>query len=319
MIKVSLVPPFSEEDIAAFSDIPGLCIRWGHISDAAVILGTPDPEMIRTLPQLQWLQSTSAGVDPYIAEKDAFYGKILTTTSGAFGASISEYVLAMVLELQKKLNLYRDNQSRSFWNDEGIQMTPRNKRLLVFGTGDIGCRVAKLFSIFHCQCIGVRRQAGVCPEPFERVVSLDRAEEELPQADILVCAMPHTRETCGYFDRRRLGLLKKSAILVNVGRGGFIDTDALTAVLQDHRIYGAAMDVTDPEPLPQEHPLWKCKNAVITPHISGMGFGHLKETQDIIFDICKENLKRYISGEELLNRVDFETEYRKPENRYETV
>ena len=121
--------------------------------------------------------------------------------------------------------------------------------------------------------------------------------------------LPGTTATKGMFDAERMAKMKDGAILLNVGRGMIVDTDALCAALENGKLAGAGVDVTDPEPLPADHPLWKMENAVITPHISG-GY-HLQETHDRIVCIMAENLKRFLAGESLRNVVDFSTGYRK--------
>ena len=134
-------------------------------------------------------------------------------------------------------------------------------------------------------------------------------DEYLPQADCVAITLPGTTATKGMFDAERMAKMKDGAILLNVGRGMIVDTDALCAALENGKLAGAGVDVTDPEPLPADHPLWKMENAVITPHISG-GY-HLQETHDRIVRIMAENLKRFLAGEPLRNVVDFSTGYRK--------
>ena len=122
--------------------------------------------------------------------------------------------------------------------------------------------------------------------------------------------LPGTKETAGLLDERRLRLMKKTAVLVNAGRGSLIDTAALEKVMAEGHLFGAALDVTAPEPLPESSPLWDMDNVIITPHVAGIGFGHLPETESKIADICCENLARYVRGEALINLVDRATGYR---------
>ena len=129
----------------------------------------------------------------------------------------------------------------------------------------------------------------------------------LPKADVVVSILPNTPVTRGVFGKQQFRTMKKTAVFLNAGRGNAVDTEALCNALITGEIYAAGLDVTDPEPLPQEHRLWNIKNAVITPHISG-DF-HLPQTLDFIADIAVENVRRYLSGEELLHVVDFQTGY----------
>ena len=139
------------------------------------------------------------------------------------------------------------------------------------------------------------------------------ADALLPEADVVALCLPGNSATRHTLDARRIGLLKRNAVVINVGRGSAIDTEALCDALYRGRIAGAALDVTDPEPLPADHPLWDAPNAVITPHISG-GFS-LPETLEQIVDIFAENLRRDAAGEPLLNLVDLRSGYRAKENR----
>ena len=131
----------------------------------------------------------------------------------------------------------------------------------------------------------------------------------LPRADVVAVTLPGTQATSGLLSRERIARMKEGAVLLNVGRGTIVDTEALCDALESGRLGGAGVDVTDPEPLPPEHRLWRLPTAVVTPHVSG--FYHLKETHERIVDIMVENLKRFQAGEPLKNQVDFSTGYRK--------
>ena len=234
----------------------------------------------------------------------------MTNATGAFGRPIAEYAFAAVFTLMRRFHLYRDNQNARVWQRMGDEMSPTGKHVLILGAGDIGSNAAALFKLLGCRITGVRRVVREVPQNFDRMVTLEEAEAVLPEADIVICALPNTPLTRGWFDARRLSLLKKTAVFVNVGRGTLVDHDALARLLEEGKILGAAMDVTDPEPLPAEHPLWGCKNALITPHVSGQTFLGLRDKEEFFFSLCKENLERYRDGKPLLNRVDLSTGYR---------
>ena len=129
------------------------------------------------------------------------------------------------------------------------------------------------------------------------------AEALLPAADFVLGAMPQSPETAGWLRAERLALLPQDAVVVNVGRGSFLDADALARELQSGHLFGAGLDVTDPEPLPAAHPLWSLPNCILTPHVAGVSFGHLPQTEERIWRICAENLERYAAGEPLRNLV----------------
>ncbi|MBO7404495.1 MAG: D-2-hydroxyacid dehydrogenase, partial [Clostridia bacterium] len=287
------------------------------LSCVDAIMGQPHFRWMSEAPHLRWVQTTSAGVDHYFLRRDRLRTDVVfTNLSGAFGQAISEYVLTMCLMLYKSMHLYRDHQAAVLWHDEGRQESPVGKHLLILGSGDIGTAVASIFAPFGCRITGMRRSAGELPAPFGRTIRPDELDGALPDADIVVCALPHTPETVRMLDARRLSLFRKDAVLINVGRGAVIDQDALAACLQSGGIRGAALDVFEKEPLPEEHPLWKCANAIITPHITGGTFGLLPATEDRMFEICMEYLKRFLAGDPLLNIVDPESGYRRTEERF---
>ena len=316
MLKAALIPTFSPEHVSRFSDIEGVTVAWNALEDAEIILGNPTDAQIAACPKLKWVQLTNAGVNNYVNRPALMErGIVLTCASGAFGQSISECVLAMVLSLYKHLNLFRDNQGECLWRDAGRQMSPCGKKLLVLGAGDIGRSVARIMSPFGVRTVGVRTHAAAGDELFEKYITLDEVDEYLPEADIVVCSLPETEKTIGFLNAERIALLNRNAILINVGRGSLIDCMALADALNKGTLYGAALDVTSPEPLPADHPLWKCKNAIITPHATGGSFGHLTATEEKIFEIARENLKRYLKGEPLMNMVNFSSGYRDGQNR----
>lgn len=322
MIKALLTPPFSEERLENFKDISGYEYFFSaaptaeEMASVEVILGQPKMDAIKAAPMLKWVQLTSAGSDTYVNNKASFpAGAKLTNLSGAFGTSISEFVLTMALMLYKHMHIFRDHQRAHEWKDVGVQNSPVGKNVLIMGAGNIGTDVAKLFRPFGCHITGVRRVPREIPAEFDAMITLEGLDEALKEADIVVAALPDTVQTHKLMNRERLSLMKQDAIFINVGRGGLVDHMALADILKEGKILGAAIDVTDPEPLPADHPLWDCENAIITPHITGGSFGHLKATEDTLYAICRENLIRYRDGKPLMNVVDFETGYRITEER----
>ncbi len=284
-----------------------------ELGQAHIIIGEPTHDMMEKAGNLEWLQITWAGVDYYSKDYEFPQNVFLTNTSGAFGQSISEYVLAMILSVYKKMHLYRDQQNQEMWEDCGKEFTPVGKTVLITGVGNVGGAVAILMKKFDCTTLGITMFVGKVPEYMDELCTMDALDDLLPRADIVVNCLPSTNKTKGLFDKRRIGLMKQDTLFVNVARGDVVDTMALVDALEKGKLLGAALDVTDPEPLPKGHPLWHCKNAVITPHISGVCFGHLTETEDMIMGICSENLHRYISGERMINEVDLKAGYKKEE------
>ena len=175
--------------------------------------------------------------------------------------------------------------------------------VLCVGLGDTGSHFATLAAALGARTAGVRRRAGgVCPPGVERVYGTDELDEALPRYDVVALSMPETPATVHIIDRRRLALMKEGSFLLNVGRGSAIDQDALLDMLRSGHIAGCGLDVTTPEPLPEDHPLWREPNALITPHIAGSF--HLEYTRERIVDIAIENVRRLADGRECVSRVD---------------
>ena len=278
------------------------------VASADVILGNPVPSLIQPTDKLRWMQTQSAGVDGYL--DGCLPGTaVLTNATGAYGLAISEYMLAVWLELIKKLHNYRDVQRTSTWQDLGQVTSVWNSTVLVLGLGDIGGEFAKRAKALGAKVIGVRRSGTDKPEYVDELIHTEQLDEYLPLADCVAITLPGTKQTKGMFNAERIAKMKDGAVLLNVGRGYIVDSDALCAALESGKLSGAAVDVTDPEPLPSAHPLWRQENAVITPHVSG-GF-HLEETHNRIIRIMAENLAAFCAGKPLRNVVDFETGYRK--------
>lgn len=276
-----------------------------------IIVGKPPVEYIRQAPNLEWVQSDFAGVERYTDNPLFPRDLLLTNVTGAFGHSISEYLLTMVLSLYKKMHLYRDQQGNGIWKDRGEEKTLTGKTVLIVGAGDIGSRFAELLTIFGTTTWGIRRVKREKPACFNEMFSMKELDWLLPKVDVVALCLPGTKETAGLMDERRLRLMKKDAVLLNVGRGSAVVTEDLIRVMKEGHLYGAAMDVTNPEPLPENHPLWKQENVILTPHVSGGSFDHLEETYHNIIKICVENLRRYADGRPLLNQIDFSTGYRR--------
>lgn len=276
---------------------------------ANVILGNVELSLLEHAENLKWLQTNSAGVGEYTVPGALPEGVLLTNATGAYGPAISEHMLACLLAMMKKLPLYRDAQQRGEWASKGAVRSISGAAVLVLGMGDIGGQFGKRCKALGARVTGVRRSDLSVPDYAEAVYPLHKLDDLLPDADVVAVTLPGTPQTKGLLDARRIASMKAGGYLLNVGRGSIVDTEALCEALESGRLAGAALDVTDPEPLPPEHRLWKLPNALITPHISG--FYHLRETYLRILGICEENLRRFLAGEALENQVDFQTGYRK--------
>jgi len=289
--------------------LPGQPVTQAAVAWAQVILGNVPAAMLHGSPALEWLQTNSAGVEPYIQPGVLAGDTLLTNATGAYGLAIAEHMLGMLLELFKKLELYRDAQKSGAWQSQGAVKAVYGSTVLVLGMGDIGGEFAARCKALGAKVIGVRRSPRPCPEYADEVHLLEDLDSLLPQADVVAITLPGTDATRGLMSRERLAKMKEGAVLLNVGRGFIVDTEALCDALERGHLSGAGVDVTDPEPLPPTHRLWNIPTAVVTPHISG--FYHLRETHERIVGIFLENLRHFQAGEPLRNLVDFATGYRK--------
>lgn len=277
------------------------------LSTADIIIGAPKVSDIKDSNNLKLLLSSTAGVNNYIEKGALPEGTILTNSTGAYGLAISEHMIGALFMLRKKLHLYRDNQAKCLWRDMGDVLGIEGSTVLVLGMGDIGGDFARKLKALGAYVIGVRRACTEKPDYVDELHLTEETDKLLPRADVVAMPLPSTPETYQFLNRGRIALLKETAIVLNVGRGNAIDTDALCDAVESGKIAGAALDVTDPEPLPSGHRMWKIENICITPHISG--FLHLAATHDRIVEIVSENLERYFSGKPLRNIIDFEKGY----------
>lgn len=268
---------------------------------AAIILGCPSGGELAGAHGLKWLQTWSAGADAYLKPGVLPEGAMLTSAIGAYGPSVSEHMLAMLLALQTHLPRYRDLQRTGCADDLGSPQSLRGTTVLVLGAGDIGSSFAVL-----CKALGAGRILGVRrdltkPSPgVDELHALTEVDSLLPLANVVAMALPRSPETDRLMDARRLDLMRPDAILLNAGRGTAVDCDALAIVLAAGRLWGAGLDVTDPEPLPHGHPLWTEPRALLTPHVAGGN--QLESTRSAFVAIALENLRRYLAGEPLRNR-----------------
>jgi len=275
--------------------------------NTVVIFGNPKADFLALCPRLRWLQLQTAGANGYVNGEVA-ESVMLSCTTGAFGHAVSEHMLALTVELMKKLHLYRDEQAAGRWKERGKVKSIQGAVVLVIGLGDIGSAYAQRMKALGAYVIGIRRVAHAKPDYVDELLLTSQLEEALPRADVIAMAVPGTKETAGLIGRGQLAKMKKDAVIVNAGRGFSIDTEALCDALESGNLGGAGLDVTDPEPLPAGHRLWKLENAVITPHVAGFRF--MKETGEYIMQINLENARRFVAGESLKSLVDYKTGYR---------
>jgi phosphoglycerate dehydrogenase-like enzyme len=216
---------------------------------------------------------------------------------------IAEHTIALALSLARNLPLYAkampDGEWRRSSEVSGKMQSIAGKTMLVVGLGGIGTEVARRAAALDMRVIATRRSSREGPDFVEYVGLSHELFELAAKADFVIITVPLTQETEGLFDEAFFAAVKPGALIVNVGRGKTIVTDDLVAALKSGRIGGVALDVTDPEPLPSDHPLWQMDNAMITPHVSWAGGNRVREGM-----LLMENLQRFAAGDALLNVVD---------------
>lgn len=276
-----------------------------HLAESDAVIGEPAPALLAEGTPVRWVQMTWAGTDLYTRGDVPFPKDTrLTNVAGtAYGHIISQYVVGQALCLMQNIPTYIRQQLNEEWRRAGAVMSFEDAHVLIFGAGDIGVCTAKRLMGFDAHVTGVCRDTGRARPYFDKLVSLEEAEALLPSSDVVINCLPNTPQTAHYLDGRRIGLMRRGSVLVNVGRGNFVDCMALADALAEGRLRGAALDVTDPEPLPKGHPLWAEPRCVITPHEAGGAFGKSDGTEDRICDVCCENLRRFVAGDPLTHVV----------------
>lgn len=277
---------------------------------ADAIIGWHTPEIIARAPQLRWIQVQTAGVENAIANPEIRRRDILVTSLKRVASPvIAEHVLAMMLSASRRLEHFSHLQRQRRW--AGDRVAPdelgvlRGATLVVTGLGGIGSRVSKLAAAFGMHAIGVRAGANPSTAFSRRPLATAELASAVSEADFVVNALPLTDDTRRVFDAAMFDRFKRGATFVNVGRGETVATDALVLALRSGRVGAAALDVTDPEPLPRSHPLWRMPQVVLTPHVAGVS----ARTAQWGWQIVRENLRRYAAGERMLSVVDLQRGY----------
>jgi phosphoglycerate dehydrogenase-like enzyme len=263
--------------------------------------------------RLRWVHSAAAGVGTALHREMMESDVAFTNSAGIHAIPIAEYVVAGILHFLRGLDIALDQQRRTEWNKapfvamDSVLREVDSVRALIVGVGGIGGAIGERLSALGARCTGVRRRVGLGPPPgFERVVSLEELDAELPKHDVVVMAAPQTAETNGLLTAARLDLLPATAIVVNVARGALVDEDALVARLRDGRLRGAVLDVFRQEPLAPTSGLWRLRQVLLTPHISPVSPGRFWPRQ---LDLFLDNWNRYSKGEQLRNVVDKQAGY----------
>jgi phosphoglycerate dehydrogenase-like enzyme len=275
-------------------------------ADADAVLGTASAEVIRAGRQIRWMQTFSAGVERYRSPELLNSAIVLTNAKIIQGPNIADHAMAMLLSLTRDLHRIIPNRASEEWTrGRHRPVELKGKTAVVIGVGGIGMQIAQRARAFDMRVVGVDPKDIPYTPLLDRVIPPDRLDTVLPEADVVFVAAPHTPQSERMMGGRQFELLKKGAYFIAVSRGKLYDTGALVRALDEKRLAGAGLDVTDPEPLPKGHPLWKFENVIVTPHIAGQS----DRVQERRIALLKENIRRFAAGEPLLNVVDKQKGY----------
>jgi phosphoglycerate dehydrogenase-like enzyme/glyoxylase-like metal-dependent hydrolase (beta-lactamase superfamily II) len=280
------------------------------IGDADALIGFCTNDLLEKGTKLRWVQVGSAGVERYVSHEAIASGRVLLTNAQRIhGPPIAEHVFAMTFALTRGIKPMLAAQADGIWNAnvirDGNVTELAGKTLLVVGLGGIGSEVARIGHGLGMRVIATKRSPGAPPPGIEKVGGAGELATFAAEADLVVNCMPLTAETTRVFDAKVFGAMKRGALFVNIGRGKSVVTGDLVAALKEGRLGGAALDVTDPEPLPGGHELWSLDNVIISPHVSA----NTDRSDERMLMVFRENLRRFVAGEAMLNVVDPQAGY----------
>lgn len=315
MQKILIMRPLSSADSATLAFLAtgwDIVIAQGeeaapHLRNAEILVGAGPKAVEEALrgDALRWVQTWGAGIEGYPLAALAQRGIWLTNASGVHAKPISESILALMLAFSRGLHRLIPDSRAGVWAQSPPLWEIHGQTVGILGVGAIGAETARLCKAFGMRVLGMRRMST----PLEHVdesFSADQLDEALPLCDVVVNILPLTAQTRLLMNGERFAAMKPGSVYISVGRGGTTDQDALLAALQNGAVAYAGLDVTDPEPLPQDHPLWKMDNVIITGHTSG-GTVHYDARAQAIFRV---NLRAYLSkGKPSRNVVNLEAGY----------
>ena len=290
------------------------------IADATAFFGKITPELLAAARQLDWVQSPTASLEHYVFDELVVHPCTLTNMRGLYYDVIADHVMGYVICLARNLHLYLRQQLESDWSPIGGEaersdflsgpgwvsgidashLHLADTTMGVVGTGSIGSEIARRAAAFGMDLLGLDPVCRSVSGVIEEVWDVDRLPDLLTASDFVVIAAPHTPETEGWFGSEQFAQMKNSAYLVNIGRGAIVQLDPLTRAIQEGQIAGAALDVFEIEPLPQDHPLWTLPQVILPPHIAAAS----PRISERHLETLLENVRRYVAGEELATVAD---------------
>lgn len=277
-------------------------------AEAVIGGGAPSAEDLEAAPKLRWIQATSAGVEAFMTPELAGRDIVLTNFSGIHATNIADHVLALIFAFARDLKTLLARQERHEWPEGDAGLTtfePSGQTLGIVGLGDIGEALAQKAHGLGMRVLALQRHPYNPPPGIERVLTGDALPELLAESDHVVLCLPLTDATTHIIGREELAQMRRGARLYNIGRGGLIDQDALIDALREGTLAGAGLDVTDPEPLPADSPLWDLPNVLVTGHTAAATPRLWERGIELLID----NVRRFLADEELRNVVNTKAGY----------
>ncbi len=257
-------------------------------------------ELVRRMKKLRWVHSGQAGIDTMPGRLLDEMGVFVTNSRGINSVTIAEYVMCMLLNLERNTYRFYDAYRRHEWDMETRLDEVMEKKLTILGMGKVGMEIAKRARGFEMEVTGVDLMQVKSPY-IDRFFDTEHMKEALAGCDYLVICMPLTKETCHMVDKEFLSWMKESAVLVNVGRGPIVKTEDLIGALERRKLRMAILDVLEEEPLPASSPLWELPNVIVTPHIAG---DRQRSYMPRMMRILCDNLNRYPDFAQMENPVN---------------
>ena len=274
------------------------------LSGFAATLGDTPLSIVRHNKEtLEWLQMNSVGFDDYVRGGMLSDACVLCNAAGMYGTIVSEHMIGLTFDILRGFGYCYEGKAQHLWRPSRQIQVVEGSTVVVLGLGDIGGRYAEKMKALGAYVIGVRRKRTEKPSYLNEQITFDELDDVLPRADILAMVIPGGLSTYHLMDERRLKLMKRGSVIVNAGRGTSIDQKALVKLLNEDYFLGAGLDVTDPEPLPADDPLWDAKNLLLCPHTAGTWH---RETMNKFTDICVENMKAWVHGGEFSRVISLE-------------
>jgi phosphoglycerate dehydrogenase-like enzyme len=276
-----------------------------EIIDTDALFGYLTPEMFKVAKKLRWIQTPIAGLENYLFYSLIESNIVITNVAGIYNEEIADHVFALITAFSRDLPKLIRCQDQEIWEaHENIRTVPlMGKTLGVIGLGGIGTEVARRGAAFRMRVVATRAHPEKGKPPFiDQIWGRGGLDNLLIESDFVVLCTPHTPTTEKMIRIKELKTMKKTAFLINIGRGVVVDLNDLTEVLRNGDIAGAGLDVFEQEPLPKTHPLWKRSNVIITPHSAAIGLDTLYQERRV--NLFIKNLNRFVQGKDLVNDVD---------------